>query len=489
MQDRLATLSGSSVEWHHPEKLFAYDFDGDMIRVESGMVDLLVTPNHKMHVCYTSTKKGRKKEQSSYQLVPAEQLLNYSHAYQKDGPVAGKATDALHKFIGFAAGDGSCRGKTVDFHLRKPRKISYLKWLCTELGWDYVNDVNAECFRVYVDLNMLDPEEFYTQTRAKQIPFTFMQNLTPDLAASLLDGLINSDGSIDANNYTSFSTTSEKLANQVQAIAMLAGRAANIQHNGNSCERTQSYGTARMFSMSIISRNLRPHINKLAYQRGNEVKKERYTGKVYCATVPNHVMYVRRRGKAVWSGNSVLEHVTFTFAIEGITRVLTGELNRHRAGVAISEGSGRYIRFNDDIAYRLPTVFRHREGDDWPLMDKREESANVMAEAFATQAGYYAKLERIWADELAGTDFHTKKELTSAMRRIIGIGYCTGGVWTFNARALRHVICLRSAEGAEEEIRELAKLLYQVAEPMSPLLFADMHLNDNGVIETEYPKI
>jgi hypothetical protein len=35
----------------------------------------------------------------------------------------------------------------------------------------------------------------------------------------------------------------------------------------------------------------------------------------------------------------------------------------------------------------------------------------------------------------------------------------------------------------------LAKLLYQVAEPMSPLLFADMHLNDNGVIETEYPKI
>jgi len=186
---------------------------------------------------------------------------------------------------------------------------------------------------------------------------------------------------------------------------------------------------------------------------------------------------------------SVLEHVTFTFAIEGITRVLTGELNRHRAGVAISEGSGRYIRFNDDIAYRLPTVFRPHKGDSVALEAKRGASADIMEDAFAVQADYYRQLEEIWADELAGTDFHTKKELTSAMRRIIGIGYCTGGVWTFNARALRHVICLRSAEGAEEEIRELAKLLYQAAEPVSPLLFADMHLNANGVIETKYPKI
>ena len=61
---------------------------------------------------------------------------------------------------------------------------------------------------------------------------------------------------------------------------------------------------------------------------------------------------------------SVLEHATYTFAIEGVSRVFTGEMNRHRAGVSISEGSMRYIKLND-LRYWLPTsVAEPEKGDE-----------------------------------------------------------------------------------------------------------------------------
>ena len=53
---------------------------------------------------------------------------------------------------------------------------------------------------------------------------------------------------------------------------------------------------------------------------------------------------------------SVLEHVNFTFAIENVSRVFTGEMNRHRAGMAISEGSMRFIRYTDIPIVETPLL-------------------------------------------------------------------------------------------------------------------------------------
>ena len=50
-KDRVATLQeGQVLEYKEPEEVMDYDFDGEMIRVESGQVDLMVTPNHRMYV-------------------------------------------------------------------------------------------------------------------------------------------------------------------------------------------------------------------------------------------------------------------------------------------------------------------------------------------------------------------------------------------------------------------------------------------------------
>ena len=146
---------------------------------------------------------------------------------------------------------------------------------------------------------------------------------------------------------------------------------------------------------------------------------------------------------------SVLEHLTFTFAIEDVSRVLTAELNRHRAGVAISEASGRYIRYDGEIPYYIPTC-----------IVSNPEALSVFEEAIKNQYDYYKKLESCYDWDSMG--FDKKKEVTSALRRIIGIGAMTGGVWTFNLRALIHIIQLRSSPHAEEEIRNLANRLFEL---------------------------
>ena len=79
-----------------------------------------------------------------------------------------------------------------------------------------------------------------------------------------------------------------------------------------------------------------------------------------------------------------------------------------------------------------------------------------------------------------GVPFDVKKEVTSALRRLAPIGLSTDIVWTANVRTLRHVIELRTAPGAEEELR---LVFDQVAERMraeAPALFQDFTRTDDG---------
>jgi thymidylate synthase (FAD) len=167
---------------------------------------------------------------------------------------------------------------------------------------------------------------------------------------------------------------------------------------------------------------------------------------------------------------SVLEHAVFTYAINGCSRVFTGEMNRHRAGVGVSERSMRYVRY-ENIEFWLPECFRD-EGTIGTL-EQRQCSALLLKQEFESQERAMRLFAAIWGPELAGTDFHVKKVLTSAFRRVIGMGIATGGVWTLNARALRHVLALRTDPGAEEEIVHVCMKIGRDMIQAVPELFGD----------------
>lgn len=208
---------------------------------------------------------------------------------------------------------------------------------------------------------------------------------------------------------------------------------------------------------------------------------------------------------------SVLEHVSFTFAIENVSRVFTGELNRHRAGWAISEGSMRYIRFGEAVPYWEPTsiqgpdvfvsesklegiirsLFRGElENEIFSVAEKKHLTRRLFELAFDAQRETYAVLERLWKAELAPeSTFQQKKELTSLFRRIVGMGCATGGVWTGNVRALRHVIALRCSPAAEEEILHVFGRVAQLMVESEPALFGDFSRLAAGYWVPRYPKV
>lgn len=208
---------------------------------------------------------------------------------------------------------------------------------------------------------------------------------------------------------------------------------------------------------------------------------------------------------------SVCEHSVFTFAIENVSRVFTGEMNRHRAGVGISEGSMRYIRYKDipwwmpisitltekeeAIILNLTSERQHPDSASWTneeikLAQKKKRSQNVFHSHFSTTESNYAELQDIWKDELAPeSKFHGKKEITSMVRRIIPMGVATGGVWTLNIRALRHVLALRASSAAEEEIVHVMSRIGKMMVEAEPMLLGDFTETAEGFWTPKYPKV
>src|SRR5689334_18134547 len=171
---------------------------------------------------------------------------------------------------------------------------------------------------------------------------------------------------------------------------------------------------------------------------------------------------------------SVLEHASYSFALRNVSRVFTHELVRHRAGSAFSQESLRYVRLTD-IGFRVP-----------PALEPVRERALAIVEALEEFQRDAAQTLGLDED---GVPFHIKKEATSALRRLAPIGLSTDIIWSANLRTLRHVIEMRTAEGAEEELRfvfdEVAKLM--VAE--APSLFQDFSRSDDGTWAPEHRKV
>lgn len=185
---------------------------------------------------------------------------------------------------------------------------------------------------------------------------------------------------------------------------------------------------------------------------------------------------------------SVLEHAVLTFGINGCSRVFTGEMNRHRAGVGISERSMRYIRYTS-IKFWMPECFWDADGDTLDISKKKKASREALTTQFESQERMMWAFADIWKEELSPeSTFHAKKVLTSAFRRGIGMGVATGGVWSLNLRALRHVIALRTDAGAEEEIVHVFKKIGKIMIAQVPELFGDFK-EVNGSLVPEYWKV
>ena len=146
---------------------------------------------------------------------------------------------------------------------------------------------------------------------------------------------------------------------------------------------------------------------------------------------------------------SPIEHASFTFGIEGVSRTLLAQITRHRIA-SFSVQSQRYVRLDD---FRYVDAKRYLD-----LAHKLEEghTARLMAE------GMPEKAARAKASKQANED----------ARFVLPNACETKMVVTMNARSLQNFFHLRCCSRAQWEIRQLAEEMFKLVYPVAPHIFA-----------------
>ncbi len=150
---------------------------------------------------------------------------------------------------------------------------------------------------------------------------------------------------------------------------------------------------------------------------------------------------------------SVFEHASFTFGVEGVSRVLLAQLTRHRLA-SFSVQSQRYVSYEKGFGYIIP-----------PRIEALgEEAVKRFQDQMETIQQWYTG----WQKELGageGSNEDARFVLPNACETRI--------LMTMNVRELRHFFSLRMCSRAQWEIREMASQMHLLCLKTAPMLFAD----------------
>ncbi len=161
-------------------------------------------------------------------------------------------------------------------------------------------------------------------------------------------------------------------------------------------------------------------------------------------------------GKLMDMGHeSVLEHASFTFGIEGVSRALLAQITRHRIGASFSVQSQRYVSYENGFGFIIPPR----------IAALGEDSVRKYREQMETIEGWY----KDWQGALGKNG-----ESSNEDARFVLPNACeTRMLVTMNVRELRHFFSLRMCSRAQWEIRALATEMHKQCMAVAPELFAN----------------
>jgi thymidylate synthase (FAD) len=163
---------------------------------------------------------------------------------------------------------------------------------------------------------------------------------------------------------------------------------------------------------------------------------------------------------------SVLEHANYSVLLEGVSRSLTHELVRHRAGFAYSQLSQRYVDESDASFVVPPAII-----GDQTLEESWREQMDTAQKRYVELVGNLMGRYSWVADKV-----HRRKMAREAARAVLPNATETKIVVTANARAWRTMLELRSSEGAEMEIRRCAVAVLRLLRSEAPGFFSDFEI-------------
>lgn len=321
-----------SFGYENPVDLIVKDCKEEMLYdLHSQQVDLCVTQDHAMWV--------KKRGKTTYERIPAKEIVGKRVAYAKSAmnsnddyqiilPATNKCEpihldmDAFLEFFGYWIGEGWARivkrtrpgrkTETTDYTVevvackqddkdRVTHLVKKLGFSPTRHGENSIQIASRQLAEFFAPLSVGAPHKYLPDWTWK---------LSQRQAQKMYEGMRRGDGSIKQSGSDVYYTSSIRLANDVQRLALHAGWSANISINKPKGTTTFIKGRTvtskyNNYVVKIVKSKNNPTVNHghAKTQNGQKEQLIPYTGKVYCFEVPSHVFYCRRNGKPVWIGN------------------------------------------------------------------------------------------------------------------------------------------------------------------------------------------
>jgi len=410
-----------------------------------------VTADHRMWY--------KPKYQSRYQIFRASEMPRWGHFE----PIAGYRLisdsckpDPVGKLIGFILGDGGWENNNVTFHLKKQRKIRYLEDLLHELGLFFVakqssTHVDGRLYKLTkTQLARLGVFDYLSPTKTEDKALLQLPS-EHSILRGILDGLINSDGSVSTERpgQINFGSTSHKLTKLFELLSAMCGYDAH---------RVSVKGD--LISVTAYSPGRTTLEARLQY-----FSTSPYKGKVYCATSSTGLLAVRGMETEfgfVCGNTSPLEMAEFKFEIK-MPIFVARQWVRHRTA-SLNEVSGRYSELPEE--YYVPEIFVINKQDTKNKQGRGESFS--LEEAIAV---------RELINESCKASFEIYKHLLSKgvarelARVVLPLSTYTTIVWKMDLHNLLHFLKLRLDPHAQLEIRAYAKIIEKMVAEFFPATY------------------
>lgn len=474
------------IEFHKPNEYIQYDFDGNMHKYKSQNVDLLVTPNHNMLI----KKYDVRKPNYDYELVPSEEI-NVKRFYMT------KQIDDCRDTIEYINipeysymkkyKNNKIEKRTLpELNLDSREFIKLLAWYLAEGSVYYNEKENSYCISICQtkinDLYNTNRKDIFDTIKTlgftptydgdkgikfknsqlglylktlgksyeKYIPQEIFNIMNKELAQLFIEVYEKSDGHVDKNGCAKLYTTSKELADQLQMLTFIAGY-TSMMHIDDRVGESHFNKKAG----NIITHNHKCYVLNISKNKRNStpvvkrkhISEEYYKGKVYCVNVENHIIFVRRNGICMWSGNC------------------SHQLVRHRIA-SYSQQSQRYVKEGDNFEFIMPSII-----DEMGSLAHNEYSKDMQI-----IHDIYLKWQKEIQCWVESTNYPTygmtaEKVANENARYVLPNACETKIVVTMNARSLYNFFTHRLCNRAQEEIRELAELMLVECRKVAPIIF------------------
>lgn len=333
-EDLIATLNPNTntLEYNYPKEIVKQIHNGKMYHFKTNKIDLLVTDNHKMYVSTIGTDK--------YHLKRADECINKSIKMKKNCffsrqdvdyfiipsttqsnghniikiPEIKIPMDLWLKFFGLWIAQGSAsiikcktgynyKTQICHFNLKK------LYQLQKEMSPYFKVNIYEHYGKFVINNKQLT--EYLSQfgkANEKFIPIN-IKNTSPRQLKIFIEWYLEGDGDRNSSRMRAY-TTSKKLVDDLQEIALLIGLSADYsidkarKHNSKIKRREIN----KNFTSYTICFNQKQNEPLVYSKKYNVVTEIQWNDFVYCVEVPNHILYVRRNGKTAWCGNTRTHH-------------------------------------------------------------------------------------------------------------------------------------------------------------------------------------